>query len=43
MFRILTIARENEKSEKLIKVIEARLAEIQQNDYSPEEDSNEEE
>ncbi len=43
IFRILRIARENEKSEKLIKVIEARLSEIQHSEYEPEEDSNEEE
>lgn len=43
VFRLLTIAREEEKSEKLIKAVEARLAEIQQAEYEPEEDSNEEE
>lgn len=42
VFRLLRIAREEEKSEKLIKAIEARLSEIQQSEYSPEEDSDEE-
>lgn len=43
VFRLLRIAREEEKSEKLIKVIEARLSEIQQAEYGPEDNSDEEE
>ncbi len=41
--RILNLARDEEKSEKLIKAIEARLTEIQQAEYEPEEDSEDEE
>ncbi len=41
IFRILRLARENEKSEKLIKAIEARLSEIQ--NYSGETSTEEEE
>jgi hypothetical protein len=43
IFRLLTIAREEEKSEKLVKAIEARLTEIQQPEYEVEKETAEEE
>lgn len=34
LFRILEVARQAEKSEKIIKLVEARLAEVQGNEYT---------
>ena len=35
LYRILNIAREEEKSEKIIKEIEARLSEVQEKEFNP--------
>lgn len=43
LFRLIDIAKENEKSEKIVTLVEARLAEVQQAEYSSDTQDTEEE